>query len=117
MSPKAKKGLVLSGVIIDIAITIFLFILSIILLVKVPENKATVDPTTFLGWFYSNATRILLVCVIPLVLLLGLNIFFLVLYVRKTGKRKVNLKDLSEEDKEALRKKIMEELSEKKEEK
>lgn len=119
MNSKTKKALIFSGLGVDVAITIFLFVLSIILLAKMPDSKRDIDPATFTGWFLDDPIRILLICVIPLVALLILNVTVLFVYMKKTApKKEVKLSDLSEEEKDALRKKIAEELmAEKKEEK
>lgn len=114
MNEKTKKGLIIGGLVADFGVTVFLFVLSIILLAKLPDSKYNIDPNTFTGWFHSDPIRILLICVIPLVVLLVVNIAVLYFYLKKNGAKKpVKLEDLSEEEKEALRKKIAEELAKK----
>lgn len=110
MNPKLKKVLAYVGLALDAAITVTLFVISIILLVKLQTVKDGYNPQSFSGWFIAQPTRILLVCVVPLFVLLVVNIVVFYLYFKSTGKKKVKLSDLSEEDKEALRKKIAEEL-------
>lgn len=115
MNPKTKKALIIAGVAIDISITIALFVMSIILLVNVPKEgqfNQAMDPTSFCGWFLTKPYRILLIVVLPLIILLALNVFITYRYFKETGeKKKVTLADLSDEEKEALRKKILEEMA------
>lgn len=115
MNPKTKKCLIIIGLALDILITILLFVFSVVIIALLPENKFEIDPTTFIGWFQSSPIRILLLDVLPLCLLLALNIVITVTYIRKTTpakKKAVTLNDLSDEEKEALRKKILQEMLE-----
>ena len=116
MNPKAKKGLIIAGLTLDVLVTILLFVFSIVILVNMPESKYLIDENTFLGWFQIQPIRILIIDVAPLVLLLILNVYLTIMYIKKNGsepKKPASLDDLSEEDKEALRKKILEEMLEK----
>lgn len=114
MNPKTKKVLIIAGLTLDILVTITLFVFSVILLANMPETKFDIDPTTFLGWFQSDPIRILLLDVLPLALLLALNLVVTFGYIKKNSPKKeqkqVTLNDLSDEEKEALRKKILEEM-------
>ena len=114
MNPKAKKILIISGITVDILITILLLVFSIILLVNMPKTKYDVqDPSTFIGWFEAEPIRILLVDVLPLSILLVVNFGVTIWYIRKTGKKEekqVSLNDLSEEEKAALKQKILQEM-------
>lgn len=115
MNPKAKKALIVVGFSLDVLITLLLFIFSITIIALMPETKYDINPNTFIGWFQCDPIRILLIVVLPLCLLLALNIFFTVTYIRKTTpakKKSVTLNDLSDEEKEALRKKILQEMLE-----
>lgn len=82
-------------------------------------NQAMERNGAMIGFFQQNPLAILLICVLPLVLLLIANIVLLVLYVKKAGKIKATVNDLSEEQKAALRAELLKEIDseEKKEEK
>ena len=113
---KYKKPLLISLIALDFAITIFLFVLSIILLTKLaqhPNNPqaAAADSKGMIKYFIQNPTVFLWVCVIPLFVLLAANIVGLIIYVRKTTKKEpAKLDDLSEEQKEALRQELLKDL-------
>ena len=122
MNPKTKKVLIISGLAVDVIVTILLFVFSIILLVNMPATKYDVqDPSTFIGWFEAEPIRILLIVVLPLAALLVLNIILTVLYIKKTGdggkKKEVTINDLTEEQKAALKQKILQEMMQNTEEK
>lgn len=118
MNPNAKKALIIAGLAADAIITIVLFVFSIIILVNMPDpvdvRSGNVDSTTFLGWFQVEPTRILLIIVLPLALLLVGNISLTIWYIKKTGKKEekkeVSLNDLSDEEKAALKQKILQEM-------
>ena len=111
-NPKSKRILFISLFCVDIALTIFLFIVSIIMLATMPKTKNEIDATTFIGYLQANPTVFLLAFVIPLFILLAANVAILIWYVRKSNKAKqVKLNDLSDEEKEALRKELMKDLS------
>ena len=113
---KYKKPLLIGIVTLDFAITIFLFVISIIMLVKMgqhPNNPqaAAADSSGLIKYFIQNPTIFLLTCVIPLFVLLALNIVGLVIYVKKTSKKEpAKLDDLSAEQKEALRQELLKDL-------
>ena len=110
---KNKKVLWIALVAIDVAITIFLLVISIIMLAQtvgktIAEIKAA---TGFIGYLQNHPTFYLLVFVIPLVLLLIADIIALVVYVRKTSKPvPTQMSDLTEEQKAILRQQILEDL-------
>ena len=82
------------------------------MIATMPKTKAEIDPNTFIGYLQYNPTVFLLAFVVPLFLLLAANVIVLVMYVRKTNKAKqVKLNELSEEEKEALRKELMKDLA------
>ena len=114
MNPKTKKALIITGVAVDILITIILFVFSIVLLATMPESTLDIEANTFLGWFQIEPFRILLVDVLPLLVLLAVNFVFTLMYIKKTGKKpeqkQVTLNDLSEEEKSALKQKILQEM-------
>ena len=112
MTPKAKKILFIALFAVDIALTVFLFVVSIIMLATLPEYKDGIDASTFIGYLQANPTVFLLAFVVPLFVLLVANILALVFYFRKGGaKKKVELNELSDADKEALRRELMKDLT------
>lgn len=111
MNAKTKKILIIAGIALDVAVTIFLFVVSIIMLSTMPDSAASIDASTFIGYLQANPTVYLWAFVIPLFLLLALNITILVWYVKKVGNKKIGLSDLNEEQKDALRKQLLEEMN------
>ena len=111
-----KKPLIIALVALDFAITVFLFVLSIIMIVKLgqyPNNPkaAAAASSGMIKYFIENPTVYLVTCVIPLFVLLAVNIVGLVIYVKKTSKKEpAKLDDLSEEQKEALRQELLKDL-------
>lgn len=121
---KGKKALIISGVALDLALTIFLFVVSIIMLAtlkNVPEVASEQRETVciqingpFIGYLQANPTVFLLTFVVPLFVLLAINIAVLVIYVKKAGKAKaVEMDDLDEEQKAALKAELLKDLQEK----
>lgn len=114
MNPKAKKVLIITGIALDVLLTIMLFVFSIVLLMNLPDNQYDISDNAFIAWFQGDPIRILLIIVLPLCLLLVGNIWLTVWYLKNSGtpaKKKVTLNDLSEEEKAALRQKILEEMA------
>ena len=113
---KYKKQLLIGLIALDFAITVFLFVISIIMLAKMaqhPNNpqEAAAASKGMIKYFILNPTVFLVTCVIPLFILLAVNIVALVVYVRKTSKREpAKLDDLSDEQKEALRQELLKDL-------
>ena len=107
---KIKKVLLIIGIVIDVGVTTFLLVLSIIMLAKTvgdPNNIAS----GLIGYFQRNPLVYGLTCVVPLFVLLAVNIVGLVIYVRKSAKKEpVKVNDLSDEQKEELRKELLKEL-------
>lgn len=119
MNPKAKKILIFTGLGIDVAITISLFVIAIIMLVTMPSsridahNNAIEQNGPFIGYMQLHPTVYFWSCVFPLILLLVANIVILVLFVRALGKKKqMAVEDLNEEQKAALRAELLKELQE-----
>ena len=112
MSDKNKKILYISLFALDIALTIALFIISIIMLATMPANKEALEQATgFIGYLQKNPTVFLVSVVLPLFILLGVNIYVMIWYVRKQNKaKKVEVSDLSDEDKAKLRAELMKDL-------
>ena len=121
MNPKTKKIIFITLFSLDMLLTVFLFVVSIIMLATMPKSiseRANVDPNTFIGYLQTNPTVFLLTFVLPLFILLGVNIYILIRFVKKTNeKKKVQLNELSDEEKEALRQELMKDLASGKEEK
>ena len=125
MNPKAKKILIFTGIGIDLAITISLFVIAIIMLVTMPSSRVSMHDAVekngpFIGYLQQHPTVYFWSCVFPLILLLIANIAILVLFVRAISKKKqMAVEDLNEEQKAALRAELLKELqaeqSEKKE--
>lgn len=114
---KNKKPLWITLIAIDVLITLFLLVLAIIMLsYSLTHTKEEILNTTgFLGYLQNNPTVYGLTCVVPLFVLLIVNIVVLVVYVRKvTKKPEVQVSDLTEEQKEALRQQLLNDLVNKK---
>ncbi len=120
MNTKTKRILFFSALGVDVAITIFLFVVAIIMIATMPDRtslgktrfiKACEANGPFIGYLQMHSTVYFWACVFPLILLLVANIVFLVLYVHKINKQKqLAVDDLSEEQKAALRAELMKEL-------
>ena len=115
MNKKYKKPLFISLVVLDAAITVFLFVISIIVLITM-ATSATIQEAIgksggLIRYLLQNRTVYGIFFVIPLFLILAVNIVGLVIYVRKTTKKEpAKLEDLSEEQKEALRQELLKDL-------
>ena len=113
---KNKKPLFIALIALDFTITVFLFVVSIIMLVKMGAHKnnpqaAAAESGPFIAFLIKNPPVFLGACVIPLFVLLAVNIICLVIFVRKTTKKEpAKLDDLSEEQKEALRQELLKDL-------
>lgn len=110
---KNKKPLFIALIALDLAVTLFFLVLSIIVLAST-FNKRAIEiqqMTGLIGYFAKNPLVYGLTCVLPSFALLVGNIIALVVYVRKTTKREpVKVNELSEEQKEALRQELLKEL-------
>ena len=111
-----KKILWISIGILDFAIVTFLFVVHIVMLSNV-IGKTPAEIEKFSkgsGLFAYLAGHIDVygyAFVIPLFVVLAANIIGLVFYIKKaTKKEKVTVKDLSEEEKEALKKELLKDL-------
>ena len=113
---KTTKGLIITGIIADVSITIFLFVLSIIILFFVGKYGAKDAPNHANGlirFLLINNTIYFWGFVFPLFVLLAGNIVGLVFYVKKTSAKEnapTKLDDLSDEQKEALRQELLKDL-------
>ena len=113
---KYKKPLMIGLSAVDFALTIFLFVLSLIMIVTIAQHnnnprEAADASSGMIKFFIEDTTAFLWICVIPLFVLLAGNIVGLVFYVKKTSKKEpAKLEDLSEEQKEALRQELLKDL-------
>ncbi len=110
-----KKPLFIGLIVLDIAVTIFLFVISIIVLVTMAGskdlNEAINKSSGLIKFLLQNRTLYGVLFVIPLFVILAGNIIGLVFYVRKTTKKEpAKLEDLSDEQKEALRQELLKDL-------
>lgn len=112
---KFLKPLIIAGLVLDVGVTIFLFVISIMILAKVIPaatiNEAINNSKGLIKYLLQNPTVYLVAFVIPLFVLLALNVVGLIIYVKKTsGVKPAQLDDLSEEQKEALRQELLKDL-------
>ena len=115
-----KKPLIIAGLVLDVGVTIFLFVISIMILAKVIPaatlNEAINNSRNMplIHFLLKNPTIYLVAFVIPLFVLLAGNVIGLIIYVKKTsGKQPAQLDDLTEEQKEALRQELLKDLGNK----
>ncbi|MDY5669372.1 MAG: hypothetical protein SPF87_02890 [Bacilli bacterium] len=121
MNKNVKKGLLIGGIVLDVGITVFLLVVSIIMLATMPANGVEMEKAIemngpFIGYLQQNSTVYLFTCVVPLFLLLAANIIGLVMYIKKAGKTKATLAELSDEQKDALKAELLKDLTESKKE-
>lgn len=116
---KNKKVLWISLAALDVAIVGFLFVVHIIMLAnivgKTPiEIQELQKGDGFVSYLAGHLSVYGFAFVLPLFVILAANIVGLVFYLKKNLKRgKVTAADLSEEEKEALKKELLKELQEK----
>jgi len=119
---KFKKPLLIAGIVVDMGATIFLFVISIMMLATMVGHPTTAEAIAnsdglikfLIQDTASGGLVYLLGFVVPLFILLALNIVGLVIFVRKTTKKEpAKLQDLSEAQKEALRKELLKDLQNK----
>ena len=111
---KNKKPLWIALISLDVIITIALFTVSIIMLANVSKTAGErAAMKGFVGWLVNDLKpwQYGVFFVIPLFVLLAANIIGLVIYVRKsTRKEPVQVQDLTDEQKEALRQELLKDL-------
>ena len=116
---KNKKWLFICAAALDVAVTVFLFVIHIIMLVNITgktdeELSELLKQNNLIGALMRNNTLYLCAFVIPLFVILALNIVALVFYVKKqTKKEPVQVSDLTDEQKEELKKQLLEDLNKK----
>lgn len=115
MNTKTKKILFGTLLGLDIALTVALFVISIVMLATMPKNAADLALASgFIGYLQKNPSVFLGVVVVPLFALLAVNIGVLVWYVKKTNApKKVELTDLNEEEKAKLKAELIKDLDNK----
>lgn len=114
-----KKILWILVGIIDVAIVTFLFVVHIIMLTHV-VGKTPIEVQVFakgdglFPYLARNLNVYLWAFVVPLFVILAANIIGLVIYVKKVTAKKasVTVKDLTDEEKEALKKELLKDLQE-----
>lgn len=119
MDKKKKIGLIVAGV-VELAIVIFVIVTSI--LVTVTFHDPDTDPNyiahnladngPFIGWLQNNPTAFLFIVLIPIFLILGLDIIYLVIVATK---KHVDISDaeqaaISEQAKKEAREELLKEL-------
>ena len=113
---KRIKALIISGISLDVLATLFLFVISVIMLVVVGKYGVRQAPEHTHGLIFyllKHTTFYFWVFVFPLFILLAGNIVGLVFYVKKTSAKEnapTKLDDLSDEQKEALRQELLKDL-------
>ena len=117
---KFKKPLIIAALVLDVGVTIFLFVISIIILSKVipaatiEEAKNSTRNMPLIHFLLEHNMVYFIGFVLPLFVLLVLNIVGLIIYVKKTnGNQPAQLEDLTEEQKEALRQELLKDLGNK----
>ena len=113
ISNKTKKVLFIALFCLDIALTVALFVISIIMIFYMVNKDVTAITGNegMIEYFIKNPTVFLVAIVIPLFLLLFANIGILVWYVKRSTKPKeTSLNELSEEEKEKLKQELMKDL-------
>lgn len=120
---KTTKVLIIAGIALDVAVTVFLFVISIIMLALIGKYTVKYAPdhaTGLIQFLLKNTTIYFWGFVFPLFILLAGNIVGLVFYVKKTSAKEASpakLDDLSEEQKEALKAELLKDLQKNIEEK
>lgn len=110
---KNKKPLFIALISLDVIITIGLFVISIIMLANVSKTAGERNAMTgFVGWLVRlKPWQYGVFFVVPLFILLAANIVGLMLYVKKSAKKEpVQVNDLTDEQKEALRQELLKDL-------
>lgn len=116
---KNKKALWITLFSIDVAVTLFFFVINIIMLSMVIGRGDGVrpDPNTFFGWLQVNYTAYFWLFVFPMILVLVANVVGLIIFVKKQTKKKpITVDDLTEEEKQKLLAQIAGNINKEKEE-
>lgn len=109
-----KKILYISLLVVDAGITIFLLVISILMLLESSKTRAEILADAnkgLIGYLANNPLVYGLAFVVPLFLILAANIIGLVWYVRKSTKEEpVKMDQLTDEQKKALMKEMFADL-------
>ena len=111
-----KKILWISLAVLDVAVVVFLFVVHIVMLAHVvgksPEEiQAFASGTGLFSYLAGHLEVYGFAFVIPLFVVLAVNIVGLVVYMKKSTKKKaVTVSDLTDEEKEALKKELLKDL-------
>ena len=111
---KNKKVLWIALISVDVILTVFLFVMHIIMLANVVNKtrEQIAMLTGLVGYLANNTGLYLGLFVVPTFVILAANIVGLVIYVRKqTKKEPIKVNDLTDEQKEALKKELLEDLN------
>lgn len=116
----SNKKKILLGVAftLDAALTIALFVISIIMLVTMPKTQTDFiiaqQTPGLIPYLQTHSTIYLVSCVLPLVILLAVNVYACIRFIKKVYvRKKVELNDLSDDEKEKLRQEILNDLQKK----
>lgn len=128
LDSKTKKILFIGGVILDIGLTVFLLVVSILMVAMLPDAGILPETDGMIGYLQNNLTVFACAIVLPLFLLLVANIIVTVYFVtsakEEEKKELVNeikattaksLADLTDEQKELLKKMLLDEANKQKE--
>lgn len=110
---KNKKPLFIALISLDVLITVGLFAISIIMLANVSKTAGERNAMTgFVGWLVRlKPWQYGVFFVVPLFILLAVNIVGLMMYVKKAARKEpVQVNDLTDEQKEALRQELLKDL-------
>lgn len=109
-----KKALWIALIGLDVALTIFLFVIHIMMIATLaqhPDGDFS-KVTGLTGTLINNLNLYLGAFVIPTFVILAGNIIALVIYVRKqTKKEPISYNQLTDEQKEALKKELLEDIN------
>lgn len=115
MKNKKLTWLWITLIAVDVGLTLFFFVIHIIMLAqtvgKTPAQIQANANNGLIGYLQNHTTFYLWVFVIPLFVILAGNIVGLVLYVRKsTKKEQVKVDNLTDEQRAALRRELLQDL-------
>ncbi len=116
MKNKKLTWLWITLIAVDVGLTLFFFVIHIIMLAQtVGKTAAEIQANAnngLIGYLQNHTTFYLWVFVIPLFVILAGNIVGLVLYVRKsTKKEQVKVDNLTDEQRAALRRELLQDLA------
>ena len=111
---KKKTGLWITLIGLDVVLTVFFLVISIIMLASLSRYEEIRTGTGLFSYLANHPLTYFLGFVLPLFVLLVANIIGLVFYVRRmTKKEPPNLDNLTDEQKDELRKQLIDDLKNK----